>query len=73
MKSSVDDEMEEGKAITSIAGVERDRSFPSSTIDVDMKPNMSSNREPSDIPSTSAGATTMLIIPSVQTEKSKPV
>jgi hypothetical protein len=55
-------------------GVGRDDSFPLSSTDVDMKqttPSTSGN-ELGDIPSTSAGVTTMSTIPSIQQKKMKP-
>jgi hypothetical protein len=55
-------------------GVGRDDSFPLSSTDIDSKsilPSTSGN-ELGDMPSTSAGITTMPTIPSVQQKKTKP-
>jgi hypothetical protein len=55
-------------------GVGRDDSFPLSSTDIDSKsilPSTSGN-ELGDIPSTSAGITTMSTIPSIQQKKMKP-
>lgn len=66
--------MDEGKPITSIMGVGRDDLFSSSSADVDSKAGLpsTSGTELGDIPSTSAGITTMSTIPSVQQKKMKP-
>jgi len=66
--------MDDGKPITSIMGVGRDDSYPSSSTGVDSKSSLAttSGHELGDIPSTSAGITTMSTIPSIQQKKMKP-
>jgi hypothetical protein len=63
--------MEEGNPITSIMGVGRDDFHPLSSTDIESKPNLSSTsgNELGDMPSTSAGITTMS---SIQQKKMKP-
>ncbi len=55
-------------------GVGRDDLFPLSSTDIDSKPILpsTSGNELNDIPSTSAGITTMSTIPSIQQKKMKP-
>ncbi|CAF1425009.1 unnamed protein product [Adineta steineri] len=74
VKPPTDDDIEDENPITSIMGVGRDDSFPSSSTDVDIKPSIQSmsGNELGDIPSTSAGITTMSTIPSLQQKKMKP-
>ena len=67
--------MDEGKPITSIMGVGRDDSFPSSSMDIDNKsalPSASEN-ELGENPSTSAGVTTMSALPSIQQKKNETI
>ncbi|CAF3368490.1 unnamed protein product [Rotaria sp. Silwood1] len=74
VKPKIEDDIEEGNSIASITGVGRDDSFPSSSMDIDSKsalPSTSGN-ESSEIPTTSAGITTISTIPSVQQKKMKP-
>lgn len=66
--------MEEGDTINSTTGIGRIDSIPSSSSDVETKPIISSisGNDSSDLPSTSAGVTTVSTIPSMQQKKAKP-
>ena len=66
--------MEEGNSINSMTGIGRTDSIPSLSADVEIKPTISSasGSEPSDLPSTSTGVSTVSTIPSIQQKKMKP-
>ena len=66
--------MDDSKSISSAAGVARDGSYPSSSADVENKPNVLSggDNESNDMVSTTAGITTMSAISGVQQKKMKP-
>jgi hypothetical protein len=66
--------MEEGEPISSIAGVGRDDSGQLSSTAADSKPVLlsTSGNDSSDVPSSSAGVTTVSTIPSIQQKKMKP-
>jgi hypothetical protein len=75
VRPQIDDDIEDGKPITSIMGVGRDDLFPSSITDLDNKSTLPSNsgNDLSDTPSTSASAaTTMSSMLSGQQKKMKP-
>ncbi|CAF1109993.1 unnamed protein product [Adineta ricciae] len=74
VKTSVDNDMDDGKLVSNSAGVARDGAYPSSSADVESKPNVLSagDNESNDMLSTTAGLTTMSTIPGVQQKKMKP-
>lgn len=66
--------MEEGNPISSVTGIGRADSISSSSTAVETNPiaSSASGNESSDLPSTSAGATAVSTIPSIQQKKMKP-
>ena len=66
--------MDDCKLASNSAGVARDGSYPSSSADVESKPNVLSagDNDSNDMLSTTSGITTMSTIPGVQQKKMKP-